>query len=271
MAQSNTEVANAALLKIGAKPSATILADSTPEGEVCLARLEICKRAVLRMHPWNFAIKRASLSPTFVTITGAADNGSTLVRITATSHGAVTGDRVTIIELSGVTGNGTWTVTRIDANTIDLQDSVFGGTYTSGGQVTIAPQFDYEYRVLQPTDCLRCLRVNDLISGYDWRVEGRYIISRDYPVELKYIYDVTDYTTMDIGFYEALSTYLAWDISYRITKSSVLKQALRDEFRELAGKARFVDSTEDGLEMLGADDWVNSRGGAAPYSTGSWV
>lgn len=75
--------------------------------------------------------------PTTGTITGAADNGSGLIRITSTSHGLPTGARVTITGVVGTTeANATWTITRIDADTFDLQDSTFANAYSSGGTWT---------------------------------------------------------------------------------------------------------------------------------------
>lgn len=70
-------------------------------------------------------------------ITNAVNNGSGLIRITATGHGYATGDRITVDAVGGVTAaNGLWTITSIDANTFDLQNSTFAGTYTSGGVAT---------------------------------------------------------------------------------------------------------------------------------------
>jgi hypothetical protein len=67
-------------------------------------------------------------------VTGAVDNGSGLIRLTITSHGWQTGDDVFVAGVGGVTAaNGDWGITRIDANTVDLQGSTFGGAYTSGG------------------------------------------------------------------------------------------------------------------------------------------
>ncbi len=62
------------------------------------------------------------------------NNGSGLIRITATSHGYITGDIVTISGVAGTTeANGTWTVTRISANSFDLQGSMYINAYISGG------------------------------------------------------------------------------------------------------------------------------------------
>jgi len=69
-------------------------------------------------------------------VSGAADNGAGLIRITSTGHGKVTGDDVGIEAVGGtVEANGSWTVTRIDDDTIDLDGSTFTNTYTSGGTV----------------------------------------------------------------------------------------------------------------------------------------
>jgi hypothetical protein len=71
------------------------------------------------------------------TITNAVNNGSGLIRITATGHTFVTGDRVAIYGVVGTTeANNTWLVTTIDANTFDLQGSTFTNAYVSGGTVT---------------------------------------------------------------------------------------------------------------------------------------
>lgn len=69
-----------------------------------------------------------------VAITAAADNGSGLVRITATSHGFATDDVVTIHDVTGTTeANGTWKVTEVDDDNFDLQGSTYASAYVSGG------------------------------------------------------------------------------------------------------------------------------------------
>lgn len=72
------------------------------------------------------------------TITGAANNGSGLVRITDTAHGYLTGDVVTIAGVGGTNeANGTWPVTVITANTFDLVGSAYANAYTSGGTAVL--------------------------------------------------------------------------------------------------------------------------------------
>lgn len=77
-----------------------------------------------------------------VTITGAANNGSGLIRITAANHGFVTGNYVTILGVTGTTeannttANPYWVVTYISSSTFDLQSSTFTNNYVSGGTAT---------------------------------------------------------------------------------------------------------------------------------------
>jgi hypothetical protein len=66
-------------------------------------------------------------------ITGATV--SSPIVITANGHSLLTGDTVPVSGVQGNTGaNGTWTVTRVDANNFSLNGSVPTGAYTSGGQ-----------------------------------------------------------------------------------------------------------------------------------------
>lgn len=74
------------------------------------------------------------------TITNAENNGGGLIRITAASHGYVTGDRVAIYGVAGTTeANNAWTVTFVDSNHFDLQGSTFTHAYVSGGTSTNRP------------------------------------------------------------------------------------------------------------------------------------
>jgi hypothetical protein len=68
-------------------------------------------------------------------ITGAANNGSGLIRITAVAHTFRNEDRVTITGVGGtVEANAAnWRVAFVSANTFDLKSSTFTNAYTSGG------------------------------------------------------------------------------------------------------------------------------------------
>jgi hypothetical protein len=62
MADSFVAIANSALTKLGAQ-LITALDEQTKEARLCAARIYDIRDLVLRMHPWNFATKRVTLSP----------------------------------------------------------------------------------------------------------------------------------------------------------------------------------------------------------------
>lgn len=78
-----------------------------------------------------------AIAPGAATVSGAADNGSGLVRLTVSStSGWTTGDYKSVSGVGGTTeANGDWTVTVVDGTHIDLQGSAFANTYSSGGIV----------------------------------------------------------------------------------------------------------------------------------------
>ncbi len=77
-----------------------------------------------------------------VAITNATNNGAGLIRITAPGHGVPTGAPAIIANVGGVTAaNGCWYTAYVDVNTFDLQNSVFSGTYTSGGTSQYAKKY----------------------------------------------------------------------------------------------------------------------------------
>jgi len=93
----------------------------------------------IEAYPWTTSFRIAANSSTAVT--GTADNGSGLIRITSVSNGLQTGDKAVIASVGGTTeANGVWTVTRIDANNFDLDGSTFANPWTSGGTVTLRDQ-----------------------------------------------------------------------------------------------------------------------------------
>jgi len=74
-----------------------------------------------------------------VAITGCANNGGGLIRVTATAHGFSTNNVVDVGNVVGTTeANKTgWTITVIDANTFDLVGSAFVHAYVSGGNASL--------------------------------------------------------------------------------------------------------------------------------------
>lgn len=71
-------------------------------------------------------------------ITGAANNGSGLIRLTVSSSANfTTGQQSNVYGVRGTSeANGLWTITVVDATHIDLQGSTFTNAYTGHGYIT---------------------------------------------------------------------------------------------------------------------------------------
>jgi hypothetical protein len=90
-------------------------------------------RNILTSAPNNWIINDGTA------ISGTANNGG-LIRITTSqNHGWATGNIVYVFGVGGTTAaNGTWTITVISVNVIELQGSSFNATWTSRGNVILS-------------------------------------------------------------------------------------------------------------------------------------
>lgn len=93
---------------------------------------------------WYSSVNQQQQTPkrgpgTHKAITGAANNGGGLIRITATGHGFSNGVKVDITGIVGTTeANATgWVLIAVDANNFDLTGSAFVHAYISGGQASL--------------------------------------------------------------------------------------------------------------------------------------
>lgn len=88
-------------------------------------------------HPSTTSVLLGSNSNPALTITGAANNGSGLIRLSVADTSTFeTGEIKTVSDVTGTTeANGTWTITVADATHIDLQGSTFTNAWVSGGTI----------------------------------------------------------------------------------------------------------------------------------------
>jgi hypothetical protein len=71
------------------------------------------------------------------TVTAAVAGTGGVIRLTSTAHGRATNDVLWVEQLNGVTNNGAevrgnFTITVVDANTIELNGTIFGGVFVAG-------------------------------------------------------------------------------------------------------------------------------------------
>ena len=93
---------------------------------------------------------------TYRDIINVANNGIGIIRVTVSvTLGFITGQKVIINDVVGVTAaNGKWTITVINPNQFDLQNSSFTGAYVSGGYVINNPSLPYGFDEIPKTGTL---------------------------------------------------------------------------------------------------------------------
>jgi hypothetical protein len=238
----DVQIANLALSLIGGK-EITALDATTQQGRVCLKWFAPTRDEALASHAWNFATTRARLTLSWLAFVGIAfaDNGSGLIRVTYTAHGLATGKRIHIQLVQGVTNaNGDWYVTVIDANTFDLQNSVFSGTHTSGtGSWILAPLFGWDYSYALPTDLIRVNKINGFEGNEEdsspYAVEAGTLLCNDDSILLSYIYQHVTYSVWPQEFINAFAALLASYIATELALSSNKGAELRKQYEGMIG------------------------------------
>jgi hypothetical protein len=127
-------------------------------------------------------------------------------------------------------------------------------------QQATGPLFGYTYKYLLPTNPY-CLKVLELEGAYEYKVEGRYLMTDADTAEISYIARVSDLNKLSPLFRQTLSLYIASQVCYTLTGSATLKGTLTAEWKELYRVARFEDAKEGTPEEFQPGTWKTDRYG----------
>jgi hypothetical protein len=139
-------------------------------------------------------------------------------------------------------------------------------TRKSLAQDATTPVYKYAYRYTLPTDpyCLRVLSVSDDGDNerydVDYQIEaGRYLLTDEGTMNIRYIGRLTDPTEWDIGLVETIAARLASDIAYPLIGSSSFAQDMFAMYEMKLKDARHSDATEGYPDAIIADTYTASR------------
>ncbi|MCA9339376.1 MAG: hypothetical protein KDA17_00520 [Candidatus Saccharibacteria bacterium] len=134
-------------------------------------------------------------------ITATADSGG-LIKITSTAHGKVTGDKVGISGVGGTTeANGSWTITKVDADNFTLDGSTYANAWTAGGDV-------YPY-LFESTDVGRLIRMQEG-SVWGWGSIATFVNYGQVTFDVEStLTDTTSKTFWRLGVYSETTGYPA--------------------------------------------------------------
>jgi hypothetical protein len=123
-----------------------------------------------------------------------------------------------------------------------------------------APDHDWDYRYALPAACLRVVKMEGQEFGYEWTVEGGYLLNNvGGDIGITYISNATAVTAFDSTFDDALIAELAYNLSYSLVQSVTLRKELKEEAKEALRAARAFNGQEGSGDRVYADSWLNSR------------
>lgn len=178
-------IVNNALIKIG-ENTITALSENTKAARIANQIYEQTRDALLRSHPWNFAMSRGECA-----------------------------------------------------------------------QLSTTPAFGFAYEFALPSDCLRVLRMEE--HDYDFKVEGRKILTDESTCKILYIKQVVDPNQFDAMFVEVLSARMALELSYSLAENNQLTDMMAALYKQKIREARSMDGQESSPDELLATTWTDSR------------
>ncbi len=133
---------------------------------------------------------------------------------------------------------------------------------TSLAALSDSPAWEWSYQFTLPTDpyCLRVLEVENL-DDREWAVEGRFIMSDQSTLNIKYISRVTDVSEMDPLLIDVIALKLAHTIAFRITGSVQRQTDAMQTFRLTLREARMMDGQEGAPPDIYSDHFAAVRFG----------
>lgn len=222
------------------------------------SNMPVVRKALLREHPWNFAIRRTVLTrDTIRTIT--AITAANPVVVTSAGHDFANGDVVYLDGILGMTElNGrVFTVAGQTTDTFQLsgENGTAYAAYSSGGSAYGYVAKEFQYRFALPTDCLRMVRINGCEAD-EYRLEGGYVCTNEATVYLEYITDVGE-TEYDSSFVDVFATRLAAEMAVALNPGAA--GALWASYEAKMLQARTNNAREGTPRGLDADIWLNAR------------
>jgi hypothetical protein len=123
------------------------------------------------------------------------------------------------------------------------------------------PAFEYSYQYTLPSDFIRLLPPDPYSPDVDWVIEGRKILTDESaPLEIKYIYRVSDPNQFDTLFVEVLANRLAMELCEQLTQSNSKAQIIRDDYQKSVREARRLNAFEKMYRPeIDNDSWITVR------------
>lgn len=120
------------------------------------------------------------------------------------------------------------------------------------------PEWGFSYAYNLPTGCMRLVEVNN-DYGYDWRLEGRTIVTDlEPPLKIKYVGTVPE-GEMEATFREALAARLAMEWAEPLSATTSIANSMATLYKNKLQVARAADGQEDRLRTVEVTQFIDAR------------
>lgn len=121
-----------------------------------------------------------------------------------------------------------------------------------------SPAFGYDYQYTLPT-APYCLRVLQTELDYEFKIEGRMLLTDESTCNILYIKRITDPTKFDPLLVEAIAVRLGMKLAYPVVQSKTLTEQLAQEYEWILREARSADAQEGSVAVLDTSTWLEAR------------
>lgn len=107
-----------------------------------------------------------------------------------------------------------------------------------------------------------CLRVLDAyVNGIsvDYEIVGRFLYSNDLPLDIRYVSRITDLSAISPGLFQAIALYLAYKISYPVTRDLKSVKDIYSLYQDHVREARMIDAHEGVPITIESDSLTEDR------------
>jgi hypothetical protein len=127
---------------------------------------------------------------------------------------------------------------------------------------TDEPEFGKARSFPLPSDFIRLAHPypEDNTNDRDWVVEGQSIYTNESaPLDVRYIYRLTNANEMTSLFRETLSTFLAFELCEELTQSNTKKDILEKDCEKMIRRARSSNAIQKIAATMPEDPWLTAR------------
>lgn len=125
---------------------------------------------------------------------------------------------------------------------------------------TSSPAFGFTYQYQLPADWVRTKSISAMRDVFDYRIEGRKILTDLESIQLTYVYRNDDPSTYDAGLIDVLTFSLAAALAYPITKSTTQAQYMEQKAGAALRSAKSSDAQDDVQRDWFDESLISNRG-----------